>query len=177
MKVARLNKKIITEDIYKKTSENKMEKFDDYLEKIGKKKVAACTLNQRYNHQHLVAWSPTKINLTNFKTTSSKLQFENNQIKIGKGIAKVLVSGQIAFWKGNNPALDFVQADILLNGISKAFCTIIQNDIYQLSCLLTPILLEVKENDLIGLGASFGSKLQTFGVLENGTYLTVEVIE
>ena len=155
--------------------------------KVGEEKVypnikrelvsATCTLNQRYNHQHLVAWSPAKINLTNFKTTSSKLQFENNQIKIGKGIAKILVSGQIAFWKGNNPTLDFVQADILLNGISKAFCTIIQNDIYQLSCLLTPILLEVKENDLIGLGASFGSKLQTFGVLENGTYLTVEVIE
>lgn len=177
MKVARFNKKIITEDIYKKTSENKIIQLDDYIEIIGKKIVATCTLNQRYNHQHLVAWKTAKINLNNFKTTSSKLQFENNQIKIGKGIAKVLVSGQIAFWKGNNQALDFVQADILLNGISNTFCTIIQNDHYQLSCVLTPILLEVKENDLIGLGTSFGARLQTFGVLENGTYLTVEVIE
>jgi len=65
----------------------------------------------------------------------------------------------------------------LLNGISTAFCTIINNDVYQLSCVLTPILLEVKENDLIGLGTSFGAELKTFGVLETGTYLTVEVIE
>lgn len=168
---------ILSENIYKKLSENKIIKIDDYIYKINKKQVATATLTQRYNHQHLVAWKPAKINLNNFKTTSSKLQFESNQIKIGKGIAKVLVSGQIAFWKGNNPALDFVQADILLNGVSNTFCTIIQNDVYQLSCVLTPILLEVKENDLIGLGTSFGSKLQTFGVLENGTYLTVEVIE
>jgi len=168
---------ILSENIYKKLPENKIIKIDDYIYINNKKQVATATLNQRYNHQHLVAWKPAKINLTKFKTTSSKLQFENNQIKIGKGIAKVLVSGQIAFWKGNNPALDFVQADILLNGISNTFCTIIQNDVYQISCVLTPILLEVKENDLIGLGTSFGSKLQTFGVLENGTYLTVEVIE
>lgn len=168
---------ILSENIYKKLPENKIIKIDDYIYKINKKQVATATLTQRYNHQHLSAWTPAKINLNNFKTTSSNLQFESNQIKIGKGIAKVLVSGQIAFWKGNNPALDFVQADILLNGISNTFCTIIHNDVYQLSCVLTPILLEVKENDLIGLGTSFGSKLQTFGVLENGTYLTVEVIE
>lgn len=168
---------ILSENIYKKLPENKIIKIDDYIYKINKKQVATATLTQRYNHQHLSAWKSAKINLNKFKTTTSELKFENNQIKIGKGITKILVSGQIAFWRGSNPIVSFLQSDILLNGISTAFCTIINNDVYQLSCVLTPVLLEVKENDLIGLGTSFGAELKTFGVLETGTYLTVEVIE
>lgn len=145
---------------------------------IVKTEVATAKLNTRYKQYQSSPWQRVKVNLNDINSSSTRLTLVDNGIKIGKRVKKVLVSGQIAFWRNDVDAIDYFEADINVNDKNITYCTHLNQQAFQVSAILTPILVEVKEGDVIRIFSNYGYNTnKSFYLLENGTYLTVEVVE
>lgn len=140
-------------------------------EKIKSKLIITANMI-RQNINIPTDWAVVKIPLNNSVQIGNKFTISNNSIKIGSGIKKVLVSAHC-----NAIGFSIVGGD-------KEF-TIYKNDsvvadAYNAegnnwkSADISPLLLEVSQNDLISLKLISG---QAGSVEILGGYLTIEVVE
>nr|DAX05589.1 MAG TPA: protein of unknown function DUF859 [Bacteriophage sp.] len=109
-------------------------------------------------------------------SNTDKLTLSGNGIKIGKGISKVLVSGNVFLAaSANNSYLWTAIRKITSNGYSDGGIAIDNYNTYFASTCHAPHILEVVEGDLIKIFKIDDAN----GTIRNGanTYLTVEVIE
>ena len=112
--------------------------------------------------------------------TGNKLSLNNNAVKIGKGVSKVLISG-IIFYEGYGTETAYLFPRIKINGtpIVKAIASRCVDTVRYQSVTFAPFLMSVNEGDLITLTSGDNSE-STIRGYDNGslcTYMTVEVIE
>lgn len=120
-----------------------------------------------------------KVALDSYVSCGSKLTFNTstNQIRIGAGVSKILISAQIRFNNAWNSGV--VGSAIYKNGeIASITMNYKANATSALGIINAPRLIDVAENDLIDLRyyTSVAISAKTLGTA-NGTYLTVEVVE
>lgn len=144
-----------------------------------KREIATAIVQNRYDQYQTAAWTSVNVKLNKIRSTTSKLTLEQNKIKIGKGIKKIIVSGQIAFYQDVHPPKYLLECLLLKNGHLITFNTFAYygSTVTQVSCVVPATIIDVVEGDLIELASNYGSGLTPFKILELGTYLTVEVIE
>ena len=114
-----------------------------------------------------------KIPLSGIITNSDKLTLSNNGLKIGAGISKILVSGNVFLQSSSNTS--YLWTSIRKN-TTEISIAIDNYNTYFASTSHSPKLVEVQEGDIIYLWKIDDAG----GTLRGGnknTYLTVEVIE
>lgn len=119
-----------------------------------------------------------KITLTQINSNTDKLTLSNGGIKIGSGISKVLVSGTARYYALSNAALGDRRLMIIKNStsISRVFETRDTTDVRFLSLAITPILIDVAENDIIYLYSNSPQPSEEISSSSNNeTRLTIEV--
>jgi hypothetical protein len=131
-------------------------------------------LSGNTDHKVSTAWTYNKILCDTVKTDiGNKLKFENNSIKIGSGVKYVRVNANIMTSGIANHQI----AGITHNGesVSRGYYRATNASYYGVIAL-TPIILEVAEDDTIALeyGAATTGTMTISG--GNYTYLTVEAI-
>lgn len=114
-----------------------------------------------------------KIPLSGIITNSDKLTLSNNGIKIGAGISKILVSGNVFLQSSSNTS--YLWTSIRKN-TTEISIAIDNYNTYYASTSHSPKLVDVKEGDIIYLWKIDGAGGTLRGANKN-TYLTVEVIE
>lgn len=175
MKVLRIQDKLMTSDIVKKLNSNEVQLLDDYLKDLeAKSKVKdyitvstqTATADAPYGANN---WIPFSGVLSRYGT---KLIPDNGTIRIGEGVSKVEVSGQIFASKGSNSGTNYQWIVIKLND-SDIACSISPNTGWFCSLWFAPRVIDVKEGDVIRVWA-FDS-----GSVRGGanTYLNVQVVE
>lgn len=127
----------------------------------------------------LSAWSEKEITLSGSNSTGNKLTLENGVIKVGSGVSKVLISGNL----GLNAAFSNTAYSAIVRikrGSTSVFARSFYN--YKPSTasdmnIATPIgLRDVQEGDVISLNIVSGAAI-TSKNLTTATCLTVEVVE
>lgn len=117
-----------------------------------------------------------KIPLNGIKNVGDKLSYENNGIKIGAGVQKILISanGSIQYTApaGQYAVLPKKNDQSIANDNYRGNSLKHNNTQVASSCVLSPFLLEVEEGDVITL-----YKLGANCVVRPETWLTVEVVE
>ena len=114
-----------------------------------------------------------KIPLSGIITNSDKLTLSNNGIKIGAGISKILVSGNVFLQSSSNTS--YLWTSIRKN-TTEISIAIDNYNTYFASTSHSPKLVDVKEGDIIYLWKIDDAGGTLRGANKN-TYLTVEVIE
>lgn len=114
-----------------------------------------------------------KIPLSGIITNSDKLTLSNNGIKIGAGISKILVSGNVFLQSSSNTS--YLWTSIRKN-TTEISIAIDNYNTYFASTSHSPKLVDVKEGDIIYLWKIDDTGGTLRGANKN-TYLTVEVIE
>lgn len=115
----------------------------------------------------------TKIPLSGIITNSDKLTLSNNGIKIGAGISKILVSGNVFLQSSSNTS--YLRTSIRKN-TTEISIAIDNYNTYFASTSHSPKLVDVQEGDIIYLWKIDDAGGTLRGANKN-TYLTVEVIE
>lgn len=114
-----------------------------------------------------------------FKGTSSNLTLSGGGIRIGKGISKVLVSGNVFFqWTSANQNYIYMEIRKVSNGTPYDVSIAIQPQPFNYaytSLSFSPYLEEVQEGDVFYI-VSLEGKTGTYRGYQN-TWLTVEVVE
>lgn len=114
-----------------------------------------------------------KVPLSGIITNSDKLTLSNNGIKIGAGISKILVSGNVFLQSSSNTS--YLWTSIRKN-TTEISIAIDNYNTYFASTSHSPKLVDVKEGDIIYLWKIDDAGGTLRGANKN-TYLTVEVIE
>ncbi len=114
-----------------------------------------------------------KIPLSGIITNSDKLTLSNNGLKIGAGISKILVSGNVFLQSSSNTS--YLWTSIRKN-TTEISIAIDNYNTYFASTSHSPKLVDVQEGDIIYLWKIDDSGGTLRGANKN-TYLTVEVIE
>lgn len=114
-----------------------------------------------------------KVPLSGIITNSDKLTLSNNGIKIGAGISKILVSGNVFLQSSSNTS--YLWTSIRKN-TTEISIAIDNYNTYFASTSHSPKLVDVKEGDIIYLWKIDDASGTLRGANKN-TYLTVEVIE
>lgn len=114
-----------------------------------------------------------KIPLSGIITNSDKLTLSNNGIKIGVGISKILVSGNVFLQSSSNTS--YLWTSIRKN-TTEISIAIDNYNTYFASTSHSPKLVDVQEGDIIYLWKIDDAGGTLRGANKN-TYLTVEVIE
>lgn len=130
------------------------------------------TANLTTTITNLPASSIVKLDTINSNTSRLSLT-TNGGIKIGSGISRVAVSGNLFMQTASNN--DYLYTAIIKNNSSNQVSICLVNDnIYYACCVHAPVLVDVEENDVIYLYKlnSVGGTFRTNG----NTYLTVQVI-
>ena len=147
----------------------------EYEEFIKKEEKAVATVGLSANQKFTTteAWESTKINFDNIDSTSGKFSLQNNGIKIGKGISKILVSVNSNIIEAISGTSQMV---IRKNNNAIGRRTIkAQNNTY-IDLSLSPQIINVKENDVITSTIMF-SVAQTNKTLHaECTYLTIQEV-
>lgn len=115
-----------------------------------------------------------KIPLNRIDSNSDKLTLVSNGIRIGAGISKILVSGNVFYLSNTNNS--YLWTSIRNQTANKELSVAIDNyNTYFASTSLSPKLIEVSEGDIIILFKIDNST----GTIRAGanTYLTVQVVE
>lgn len=104
-------------------------------------------------------------------SNGTKLTLSNNGVKIGNGVSKVLISGNVFFDSGSK---SYGWVGLRKNNVDTGFQAIasIANSSYG-SAALTPTILEVTENDILTLYNRESNSNIRGGY---ATYMTVQVI-
>lgn len=114
-----------------------------------------------------------KISMDSISSNTDKLTLSNGGIKIGSGISKVLVSGQLFFQASANNAYVWTA---IKNGSTEVSIALTNASSYFTSTVHAPILISVSENDVITLNG-LEAKTGTIRGDKKNTYITVQVIE
>lgn len=142
---------------------------------IAEKNIITCKLETSASYT-----TNSIIPLNNVISVGSKLTYSNSKIKIGAGVNKVLISGQLYVnYPATNSKVYGYSIACLKSGESTP-TTIIgtrtQKPIGEpLSISSAPILFNVNENDEIYM--EFITSSTSSQLIQNNTYVTVEVIE
>lgn len=153
---------------------NKMqEDLENETDEKTKKNIATRTFG-RQNVSVTQAWGTAKVTCSGFNSEGNKLEIDNNGIKIGAGVSKVLVSAQCAGIGTNvvsgdkqfmiKKGTETVGNSYLGGGISINF----------MNLCISPVLIDVQQADIISLEVASG-ETGTFEILSG--QLTVEVVE
>lgn len=123
------------------------------------------------------------ISLDASNVLGDKLSLENNAIKIGKGVSKVLISAVI-FYQDYDSEIEYLYPKIMINGIEsiKTIASRSHDTIKFQSVAFPPVMIEVKEGDLITLSSGEVNPVDQCNIrgYDKGalcTYMTVEVVE
>lgn len=118
-----------------------------------------------------------KININKvFCVSGDKLTITEEGIKIGAGVSKVKVSGQIYFYTNSKKSCEGASGYIEKNGDTVVAHN--QRGAFEYVHVALPEkVIDVKEGDVIGLGVVSKQDATVIKNYENGTFLTVEVIE
>lgn len=155
--------------------------LDDGLQVYGKiykngipiNSIMTGMMNANYT---LSTQNATKLTLVANSSISSGtgLSISNGGIKIGAGITKILVSAQIGFAEGGTGS-SRRGVQIFKNSSNIAYCNINNVRTYT-GAAISPLLLEVQENDIIYL---YGLNQGTTGsqIQQQNTWLTVQVVD
>ena len=155
---------------------NKMQ--EDLENEIGnktQKNIATRTFG-RQNVTVNQAWGTAKVSCSGFSSEGDKLEIDDNGIKIGAGVSKVLVSAQCA-GIGTNVVVGDKQFMIKKMGVNTAVGNAYLGggiSINFMNLCISPILIDVQQSDVISLEVSSGAT-GTFEILAG--QLTVEVVE
>ena len=109
-------------------------------------------------------------------SVGDKLQFENNGVKIGNGISKVKVSGNIFLDQKSGGSETYMYGHISKNAEDVGHTITYSNGIFG----STPIpqkIISVKEGDIITLGMELNKGTAITRAGANSTWLYVEVVE
>lgn len=158
------------------TPENLNKAQEDLENEIGnktKKNIAT----RKFGRQNITvnqSWGTSKVTYSAFTSEGDKLIMDNNGIKIGAGVSKVLVSAQCAGIGTNvvsgdkqfmiKKGTETVGNSYLGGGISINF----------MNLCISPVLIDVQQADIISLEVASGAT-GTFEILSG--QLTVEVVE
>lgn len=150
--------------------------FQTNIDNAIKEKNIATRKFSRQNVTVSQDWGSAKIVFSDFSFIGDKLKSDLNGIKIGPGISKILVSAQCA-GIGNNIVVGDKQFIIKKTGANKAIGNSYLGGgvvVNFMNLCISPILIDVSENDILSLEVSSGSK-GTFEILEG--QLTVEAVK
>lgn len=118
-----------------------------------------------------------KININKvFCVSGDKLTITEEGIKIGAEVSKVKVSGQIYFYTNLNSSVKNASGYIEKNGTTVVAHNQ-RGDFEYVHVALPEKVIDVKEGDVIGLGVVSKQDATVIKNYENGTFLTVEVVE
>jgi hypothetical protein len=119
----------------------------------------------------------TDLTLIKVRSKGTKLTIENGKVKIGEGVSKVRVSGSI-FMNIDTQASGYLWGRIVNNGnhVSGNITPTLLGMSFT-SSSIPSIIIEVKENDLLGLNVDAANVSGTTRDGETTTWLCVEVIE
>lgn len=117
----------------------------------------------------------THLNLSLYNSEGEGLTYENGYVKIGKGINKVKVNAQALFTTGDEGAkhIHLDKNDITIAWNYGPCIEVGQN----VSAVITPVVVDVKEGDLLDLKYYATNKDKVGGHGTNYTFLTVEAVE
>lgn len=149
-------------------NDNELYMTSDTNEKDLKRKVATAYLDNGAPDI-----KNAKIPLSGIITNSDKLTLSNNGIKIGAGISKILVSGNVFLQSSSTTSYLWTSIRKNTTEISLA---IDNYNTYFASTSHSPKLVDVQEGDIIYLWKIDDSGGTLRGANKN-TYLTVEVVE
>lgn len=174
MRVLRLQDKLISEDIVKKLSFKEVQILDDYLKAVEKeceiKDYITVTTHAASSGVDYAdnAWLPFSTVLSQY---GSKLTAANGGVRVGKGVSKVKVEGQMFLSKGNNTE-NYQWMILKLNNVDISG-VIAPNTGGFCSVAFSSRIVDVKEGDLI--------KVWTLnrGTVRGGcnTFINVRVME
>ncbi len=160
------NKLKITSDI-NDTNENAVPNAKT-IKDYASRKVATASISTEIQN-----FKKGTIALNTIKSNTSLLTLENNGIKIGKGIKKILVSGNVF---GNAQEINTSYLWIHIKKNDEIVCNALSNpSSWFTSTVLSPNLIDVQEGDVITLWKE--DDVATHIRSKAYTYLTVEVIE
>lgn len=151
-----------------------MEAFQRNIDNAIKEKNIATRKFSRQNVTVNQSWGTAKVSCSGFSSEGDKLTIDDNGIKIGAGVSKVLVSAQCAGIGTNvvsgdkqfmiKKGTETIGNSYLGGGVSVNF----------INLCISPILIDVQQADVISLEVGSGA-VGTFEILSG--QLTVEVVE
>lgn len=109
---------------------------------------------------------------TTFNSIGNKLTINSGGIKIGSGVSKVLVSGQIQIQYSSTNQQYSAKAYKNSTEITGAYTSQYKGGTAPITLTISPTLVNVSKNDVIYLYLTYGSS-----VIRPESYLTVEVME
>lgn len=150
------------------------EKIEAILAEQSKKHIMTAGLTDDYTTTRT---NYEKININKvFCVSGDKLTITEEGIKIGAEVSKVKVSGQIYFYTNLNSSVKNASGYIEKNGTTVVAHNQRGNFEY-VHVALPEKVIDVKEGDVIGLGVVSKQDATVIKNYENGTFLTVEVVE
>lgn len=177
-KIDRLQNKLITEDIMKKLNNQEVQRLDDYLKEI---EIQITNIKEELKSKDYITATIQSETVYEANTTvpltvilskyGNKLSLNSGAIKIGVGVSKVELSGQVFYWKGDNRD-PYQWATIKLNDkqISTALA---DNSGGWASVHFSTRIIDVKEGDTITLVNISKGRIRN----DENTYLHVKVVE
>lgn len=167
---------LTTEDTTKALSANQGKVLND---KFSKNIITAYLSQQYFDLSERDQTIPLAIS----NIAGDKLSLENNAVKIGKGVLKVLISAAV-FYEGYGTETAYLFPRIKINGedVAKQISSRCADTTRYQSVTFVPFLISVNEGDLIILssGEISPNDRGTIRGYDNGslcTYITVEVVE
>lgn len=144
------------------------------IEAIIQKNIMTAGLTDDYT---TTSTSYEKININKvFCNSGDKLTIAEKGIKISAGVSKVKVSGQIYFYTNSKKSCEGASGYIEKNGDTVVAHN--QRGAFEYVHVALPErIIDVKKGDTIGLGVVSKQDATVIKNYENGTFLTVEVIE
>lgn len=144
------------------------------IEAIIQKNIMTAGLTDDYT---TTSTNYEKININKvFCNNGDKLTIAEKGIKIGAGVSKVKVSGQIYFYTNSKKSCEGASGYIEKNGDTVVAHN--QRGAFEYVHVALPEkIIDVKEGDVIGLGVVSKQDATVIKNYENGTFLTVEVVE
>ena len=146
------------------------------INEVNEKNIMSITLSSTYT----IPTSNTLVSVSGFSllnSVGSKLTFSNNKIVVGAGVSKILVSysAEALSNASSNLSIYLSVGSSLITQESIKFTA--ANQVGEVVC--TPMLIDVNENDAIGLTvySTQGNKITGTVDGRNETVITVQVVE
>lgn len=151
---------------------NNNDEYEEFLKKEGKVALTAglitnqtCTIS--------TAWEAVKIKLDDVNYSGGKISLQDNEIKIGKGISKILVSANVSITEGiSGTSQLYVRKN---NSTVGKRALEYKNETY-LNLIIVPQLIDVVEGDTISLIITASSTQSNKTIRADATYLTIHEI-
>lgn len=145
---------------------------EEFNRKVSTQNIMTLKLN---SYVTCVAGDYMQLDLSLYCSIGNKLIFENGGIKIGAGVSKVKVSGNMSFSVGSTGAKHL---HIDKNNIETIWMhQVATTTSNHFPLAVPPVLIEVQENDIFTLKYYATAKDKVIGHNMPTTYLTVEVVE